>query len=596
MQVSRVGCLVAGQPSMSKYPDVAIERNVPARMRDGVTLYADIYRPESDEPLPVVLMRLPYDKTSAESSTHIHPLWYARQGYVVVVQDTRGRGMSEGEFYPFQSEAEDGYDTVEWAARLPGSSAKVGMYGFSYTGATQLLAAVMQPPHLTCLAPGFTAADYSDGWVYQGGAFSLAFSMSWAVRLAAEIARRRGKPDRELELQQTFHNIRDWHNYLPLRDFPPLKSDDIGRYYYDWLAHPSWDSYSGTARAGWQQWSIRTRHGSIQVPALHSGGWYDVFLEGTLQNFRGIREQGATEAAQRGQHLLIGPWAHRPWAPLIGEMDFGDEARNVVDDAVLHFFDHWLKSQDNGVDRELPVQIFVMGENRWRYESAFPPRRARPAEYYLHSEGRANSSNGDGTLDLALPGDEPSDTYCHDPRSPVESVGGHSCCYPDISPMGPADQRQVEYRYDVLVFTSSVLDHDLEVTGSVSATLFASSSALDTDFTVKLVDVFPDGRAINLCDGIIRARYRNGYERAELIEPDKVYEYTIQAGSTCNVFKAGHRVRVEIASSNFPMYDRNPGHGGEIAAATYADLRPATQFVFHDARYPSHITLPVVER
>lgn len=581
---------------MPKYPNVVIQRNVPARMRDGVTLYADIYRPESETTLPVVLMRLPYDKTSAESGSHLHPLWYARQGYLVVVQDTRGRGVSEGEFYPFKSEAEDGYDSVEWAAGLPGSSSKVGMYGFSYTGATQLLAAVMQPPHLTCIAPGFTPDDYNDHWMYQGGAFSLAFGMSWAVRLATEIARRHGNPIRELELQQTFVNIGDWHGYLPLRDLPPLRADDYGRFYFDWLAYPNWDEYPKTVGEGWQQWSIQPRHPLVQVPALHSGGWYDIFLEGTLRNFKGIRDRAAYETARNGQHLLIGPWAHRPWAPLVGQMDFGLEAQNVVDDAVVHFFDFWLKGQDNGVDRELPVQVFVMGENRWRYESSFPARRARPVEYYLHSDGRANSAYGDGRLDLSLPNDEPSDTYCHDPRSPVESVGGHSCCHPLKSPMGPVDQRQIECRYDMLVYTSQILDQDLEVTGSVSATLFAGSSARDTDFTVKLVDVFPDGRAINICDGIIRARYRNGSEHPELIEPDKVYEYTIQVGSTCNVFKAGHRIRIEIASSNFPMYDRNPGHGGEIASATYADYRLATQYVFHDARYPSHLNLPVVER
>ena len=404
---------------MPKYPSVAIERNVPARMRDGVALYADVYRPESDEPLPVILMRLPDDKTSAESSVHIHPLWYARQGYLVVVQDTRGRGMSEGEFYPYRSEAEDGYDTVEWAAGLPASNAKVGMYGFSYAGATQLLAAVMQPPHLTCLAPGFTAADYYDHWTYRGGAFSLASSMSWAVKLATGNARRRGNPALEMELQETLLHIGEWHRYLPTRDFPPLKSDDIGHYLYDWLAHPTWDEY-------WQQWSIHPRYGRVQVPALHLGGWYDPALEGTLRNFSGIRDHGASEEAQRGQHLLLGPWAHVPWSPLIGQAESGAETGNVVDDAVLHFFDHWLKGEDNGVDRELPVQIFVMGENRWRYESSFPPRRARPAEYFIHSDGRANSSNGDGGLDPTPPGDEPSDTYCHDPRFPVQSVGGHS--------------------------------------------------------------------------------------------------------------------------------------------------------------------------
>lgn len=573
---------------MQRYPDVTIERNVSARMRDGVSLSADIYRPSSDTPLPVILMRLPYDKTSAEKEGHKPPLWFARQGYIVVVQDSVGRFTSEGEFYPFKYEAAHGYDSVEWAARLPGASGKVGMYGFSYVGATQLLAAVSQPPHLTCIAPGFTSSDYYDGWTYQGGALSLAFALSWAVNLAVENARFRGLPRREMELQDIMFGIGDWHRYMPLCDFPPLKSDDIGSYLFDWLAHPSRDDY-------WRQWSIRDRFSNISVPALHVGGWYDVFLEGNIENFRGIRSATANEQAKRGQQLLIGPWTHLPWAPRVGEIDFGPNAGNVVDDALVHFFDYWLKGIDNGVDRELPVSLFVMGENRWRYESDFPPLRARNHRYYLHSHGRANSLNGDGGLNKRLTEEEPFDTFCHDPLWPVPSVGGHSCCFPDISPMGPRDQRDVEQRNDVLIFSTDVLDQKVEVCGTVTATLFASSSAPDTDFTVKLVDVFPDGRAINLCDGIIRARYRNGLERSEFIEPEKVYEYKIAVGSTCNVFQPGHRIRVEVASSNFPMYDRNPGFTGEISRATFLDLHAANQNIFHDARYPSFISLPILE-
>lgn len=573
---------------MPNPPIVHIEKNVPARMRDGVTLYADVYRPVSDVPLPVLLMRLPYDKTSAEAAGHKPPLWFARHGYVVVIQDTRGRNTSEGTFYPFKYEMQDGYDTVEWAAQLPGSNGKVGTYGFSYVGATQLLAAVMQPPHLAAIAPGFTGSDYYDGWTYQGGALSLAFALSWAVNLSMEDARHRGDAASEMEMQDLMLKIGDWHRYMPLAEFPPLKRRDLGAFFYDWLAHPTCDEY-------WQAWSIRTRHARIQVPALHIGGWYDVFLEGTIENFQGIRAKSENAGARESQQLLIGPWTHMPWAPRVGDVDFGEEARNIVDDALIRFFDRRLKGIAKEDDPEPSVKLFVQGRNQWLATDDFPPPNTRLHKYFLHSSGAANSSMGDGTLTLDAAGEEAYDTYCHDPVWAVQSVGGHSCCFPFISPMGPRDQREVEYRNDVLVYTGEVLNHDLTVCGTVTATLYASSSARDADFAVKLVDVFPDGCAINLCDGILRARYRNGLERAELLEPDTVYELTIVVGSTCNVFKAGHRIRVEIASSNFPMYDRNPGHGGDISAASFLDLVSSNQNIFHDARYPSHLVLPVLE-
>ena len=573
---------------MSDTLPVLLEKDVPAKMRDGITLYADVYRPDAPGRYPVILMRLPYDKTAAETITYAHPSWYASHGYVVVVQDTRGRGMSEGEFYPFRDEAHDGYDTVEWAAALPDTNGKVGMYGFSYVGATQLLGAVQRPPHLVCICPGFTTSDYYDYGAYQGGSFSLAFNSYWAVFLAMDTARRRGLPQREMELLDTMWGIANWHGFMPLSDFPPLQ-DGLAPYFYDWLSHPTWDGY-------WQPWSLQTRYDRFAVPALHIGGWYDIFLEGTLRNFEGIRRHAESEQTRQSQHLIIGPWWHMPWIPSVGQVDFGPEARNLIDSAQLHWLDHWLKATDNGALDEPPVRLFVMGENRWRTENEWPLARAQATRYYLHSNGLANSLNGDGTLSQDPPGDEPPDVYVHDPHFPVQSLGGHSCCFPALSPMGPADQRAVEYRNDVLVYTTERLTHDVEVIGPVTVTLFAASSASDTDFTAKLVEVYPDGRAINLCDGIIRARYRAGLERTTLTEPGRVYEYTIAVGSTGNVFKSGHCIRLEIASSNFPMYDRNPGHAGDISTASFADLCLATQHVFHASSRPSCMTLPIVPR
>ena len=569
--------------------EVTVERDVPATMRDGAVLHADIYRPTSDGPLPALLMRLPYDKVGAQTITYAHPIWYARQGFLVIVQDVRGRGRSEGEFYPFRHEAEDGYDTIEWAATVPGCNGAVGMFGFSYVGATQLLPAPLRPPHLVALAPGFTNDGAYEGWTYQSGALSLAFAMSWATSLAPDTARRRGQVELEASLMSTLGSIASWYWCLPLRDFPVLNQEAVAPYFYHWLEHPTNDAY-------WQQWEIAKRYGEIAVPALHIGGWYDVFLEGTLRNFRGLREQAGSVEARRRQRLVIGPWYHMPWTQQVGAVDFGPEAQNSIDDLQVRWFKQWLKGEDTGILDEPPVRLFVMGENRWRNEEEWPLARAVETAFHLHSDGRANSVSGNGTLAVPAPGAEDPDIFVYDPSAPVPSLGGHSCCFPQIAPMGPADQRSIEARNDVLVYTGEVLTQDLEVTGPVQVILWAASTAVDTDFTAKLVDVYPDGTAINLCDGLIRARFRRSHRHPEPLVPDHVYEYTIRAGSTSNLFQAGHRIRLEISSSNFPQYDRNLNTGEDVGVGSLAGRITATQTIFHDASRPSRLMLPIVPR
>jgi putative CocE/NonD family hydrolase len=566
---------------------INVKRNVPGQMRDGTILYADIYYPQGEGPFPAILMRLPYDKTHGQDYVYAHPSWFARHGYLVVVQDTRGRWQSEGEFYILKYEMADGYDTVEWVAGLPECNGKVGMYGFSYVGATQLLAAVMQPPHLTCICPAMTGSQYFDGWAYNGGAFSLAFNLSWAVELAIGEAHRRGLPDLERELWTAFMDLGNWFGYLPLNEIPLLKRENIAPYFFDWINHPSYDDY-------WKQWSIDLRYDQIKVPCLFTGGWYDAFRDGTLKNFNSVRQNHEVQVEKHNHKLIVGPWYHVPWARLVGQVDFGEEARNFMSEVHLQWFDYWLRNIEHSYLEEPPVKIFVMGENTWRHEADWPPRGVKYIDYYFHSQNGANSLNGDGRLDRIKPQDELPDIYVYDPHSPVPSRGGHSCCFANVAPIGPFDQREVELQSQVLVYTTELLREDVFISGPVSVTLWAASSAVDTDFTVKLVDVFPDGRAINLTEGIIRARYRNSLEKPSLLEPGEVYKFSFLAGNSCNIFKVGHRIRVEISSSNFPHWDRNTNTGNVPAMDRYTDMIVATQHVFHDSRYPSHVTLPIV--
>lgn len=573
---------------MDRHLNVTIERDVPAVMRDGTTLYADVYRPADGEPHPVILVRLPYDKAQAMLISYAHPVWYAQHGYIVVMQDTRGRYASQGDFYPFKYEMTDGYDSVEWAAALPGSNGKVGMYGFSYVGATQLLAAVMKPPHLTCIVPGLTGSQYYDGWTYNGGALALSFALSWSLNLSMDTAHRRQDAELEAAVSAGFPNTASLSYMLPLTEFGLLKDSDIAPYFFDWLAHPTYDDY-------WKQWSIDSRYDQIEVPALHFGGWYDIFRDGVLKNFNGIQQSGGNEIARDNQKLVVGPWYHIPWSQHTGQIDFGAEAHGIFDDLQLRWFDYWLKGIDNGVIDEPRVRLFLMGDNRWLEADTWPLPNTQETPFYLHSGGRANSLEGDGRLSRDVPGDEAPDINVFDPHYPTPSFGGHSCCFPHISPMGPADQRPVEVFHTVLVYTSDVLENDLTIAGNVTATLWATSSTVDADFTVKLVDVYPDGRAINLTEGILRARYRDSLEVPELLQPDEVYQLTLAVGNTCNVFKAGHRIRVEVAHSNFPHWDRNTNTGNVPAADTYSDMQVSQHLIFHDHNRPSHITLPVVE-
>jgi len=557
--------------------EVTVERNVAAKMRDGVTLRADIYRPKIDGQFPVLLTRTPYDKTGTMGLG----LLAAARGYVVIAQDVRGRFASEGDWYPFKYESQDGYDTVEWAAALPYSNGKVGMFGGSYVGATQFLAAIAAPPHLAGICPNITASNDHDGWTYQGGAFEQWFNESWTTGLAMNSMRRR--------LEKSGDAL-GGSKVLPLTSYPVVEAPSpagVASYFTDWLAHPDFDAY-------WKQWSIEDHYGQIQVPVFSLGAWYDIFLGGSLKNFSRLKAEGGTDAARRGQRLLvyIGGHAGGPTSRQVGAVDFGEKAPFVLNDVMLRWYDSLLKGQANGVEKEKPVKIFVMGKNEWREEDDWPLARSKSTRYFLHSAGAANGLSGDGTLSALAPGEEKHDQYVYDPGDPVPTIGGPLCCEALPTGIGPQDQRPAEARSDVLVYATPAFAKDTEVTGPVSLDLYVSTSAVDTDFTGTLVDVWPNGFAQNLTAGILRLRYRNSPEKAELANPGETYHITVDLWATSNVFLAGHKLRLEISSSNFPRFDRNLNTGEEQARATR--MVKATNAIYHDKTHPSAVILPVV--
>ncbi|MGE5110081.1 MAG: CocE/NonD family hydrolase [Acidobacteriaceae bacterium] len=581
MVVFLVVLITAISASAEETYSVTVQTGVEAKMRDGTVLRADIYRPTTEGKFPVLLQRTPYDKRNERS----FGLKAAARGYVVVVQDVRGRYSSDGEWYPFKNESNDGYDTVEWVAALPYSNGKVGMFGGSYVGATQMLTAIAHPPHLAGICPVVTASNYHDGWTYQGGAFEQWFNESWTSGLAQDTLNR-SVQDRT--------NARNGIWKLPLTSYPlfelPQASADqqltkeLAPYFLDWLAHPNYDEY-------WKRWSIEEHFRDIQVPMLTVAAWYDIFLGGSLRNYEGVKAHGGSETARKGQHLLVVIGGHAGGGRKVGDVDFGPAAESDEEDTTISWYDYLFKGVTNQFSAK-PVRLFVLGANQWRNEDDWPLPRAKETKYFLHSAGKANSLKGEGTLETTAARTEAADRYIYDPENPVPTVGGPLCCDGEHLKPGPRDQRRVEARDDVLVYTTSAFAKDFEVTGPVKLELYASSSAVDTDFTAKLVDVWPDGFAQNLTEGIVRARYRDSQEVPALMNPDQTYKFTVDMWATSNVFRKGHKLRLEISSSNFPRFDRNMNTGEEQALAEKSVK--ATNMIYHDAEHPSALLLPVV--
>jgi putative CocE/NonD family hydrolase len=501
-----------------------------------------------------LLVRTPYGK-----GTTLLPGYrlFTDNGFVVVVQDVRGRYASEGVFRPPLQEDNDGSDTINWIAKQPWSDGAVGMLGGSYLGIAQWRAALSRNPHLRAMFPIVAGSDeYRDRFYSPGGALKLGHRMQWIAENLA--LRGHQRPP-----------FSDFIFHLPLRTMDRLVTGQSVGFYQETLNHPTYDTY-------WRNRSTREHLSDTNVPAFIVGGWYDNYVESDLDTFAGLSKRS-------GAHrILIGPWPHNMSERFPG-VSFGRDADINIRPTQLKWFLHWMRGPQPVPDYpQAPVRIFVMGANRWRDEQEWPIARTRYTPVYL-TAGRTLSPE---------PRTSGRDEFVYDPRNPVPTRGGAVCCNSKVFPAGPMDQRDIEARPDVLVYSTSALKEDVEVTGQVEAILYISTSARDTDFTAKLVDVFPSGYARNLCDGILRLRYRNGLGRAELAAPGDVYAVRIKAGVTSNVFKAGHRIRIEISSSNFPRFDRNPNTG--TLSADEQELRSARQTVYYGGRRASHILLPVV--
>lgn len=587
----------AAQVSSSLFPGVTCEE-VQVPMRDGTLLTTDVYLPSAPGRYPVVMQRDPYGRAFGDGcfvGLSMGVATFAQQGYVGIDQQVRGTYTSQGSFTPVFQEAKDGYDAIEWAGVQPWSTGKVGMTSGSYLGIVQWQAAPLRPPHLVAIAPSVMDSDYHDGVFYVNGVFSLWLNQSWpAGYIVPDQMYRGGQSSAQVDAWKMLVNdnlFTNWVWQLPLSRFSEFRQ--FASFYYDWVGHPNYDAY-------WAKVDTSTRYRDITVPALISGDWYDPFQVGTVQNFQGMRSVGGSAQARQGTRLIMGAYGHSGDS---GTPTFGDD---TPDPSIqMRFFDHYLKGLDNGFEDDPIVHLYVLvppnsgdtGSGFWITGNNFPLPGTQIAKYFLHSGGHANTRLGDGVLTEDDGGRDGSartaaDRFDYDPDNPVPTVGGNMCCNGVLLPAGALDQSTVELRNDVLVYTGAPLAHDMAVIGTVNATFWAMTSARDTDFTLKLVDVHPDGLTHNVLDRIVRARFREGSRLPpELIEPNQPYQYTLELGNTATILRAGHQIRVEVSSSSFPHYSRNLNTGLDNNSTDAVLV--AHQTILHDKDHPSFVALPV---
>jgi len=557
-----------------EHTKVIIEMNEMVPMRDGVNLAVDIYRPAKPGKYPTVLSRIPYGTDGGGYYKYIGK-YFAKNGYVMLAQDCRGIENSEGTWYPLIYEIPDGKDTVEWIKRQSWYDGTLGMIGASYFGYTQWETA-LDNPDVTCMVPLFTSPNMFD-MVINGGALEYIMVEGWLEGMESQVKETEWDPD----FESGYFNA-------PMREAQPIDMEAIRENPTQYspmalLEHPG--DVQNKAPGDFEPY-----YKTVSAPGLLIGGWYDQFLQPQLDDFVAIRKEGKGNA--RESRLIVGPWTHG-----IPQSDLEDGKYAGIK-MFLHqslaWYERWLKGVQNGIEDQAPVKIFVMGENVWRDEQEWPLARTEYTNYYLHSRGNAElGEDSDGSLSKQAPGsDEPVDTFKYDPKNPRPTKGGTFQPFTGI-PAGSFDQAEFLDRKDTLLFMTPELKEGVEVTGPISVTLYASSSAKDTDFTAMLMDVHPDGKFMYIQDGCIRARYRNGYDEGAPLKPGKVYEFTLDLWSTSNYFKPGHRIAVEISSSNYPQYNRNTNGGGE---GGIDNIVVADQTIYHNKEYPSHITLPVIPR
>jgi len=553
-----------------------VQKDVPVKMRDGVILRADVLLPQSEGKFPVLVYRTPYGKDNAPKSWTTFPKAVAR-GYAVVIQDVRGRYASDGEFDAYKNEGRDGYDTIEWAAAQPWSNGNVGTFGLSYPGAVQWLAAIENPPHLKAMVPAMTFSTPRN-FFYSGGVFDGSW-IDWIWFNIAPDVRKRKHLDGPKTYKEASETWKMGHerlqNFLPLRELPDFKQ--AAPFYYEWLAHPPADS--------WWDWAeLRGKYDRVHCAVLNISGWYDEAYgpDGATTNFNGLLAARKGEKDPRTR-TIIGPWTHGELERTkAGDLDFGPDAKVNYDEIILRWMDHYVKGVDNGVEREKPVRIFVMGDNKWRDEDSWPPRRSEAKDYVLN----AGSKKGGGTLLEYL--SHFSSSYSEllpDPAHPVTDP---------YEAFGARDYKSLEGRDDVLVFDSFPFERDMEVTGPIQATIYASADVPDFDLWVRILDVWPDGHAFNLMSpglDVLRASYRNGSLKPELLEPGNIYELKLDRMLTSNVFKAGHKIRMQISGAFFPHFSRNLQTGE--SEVTSSKTRVGHIRIYHWNDTLSSVTLSV---
>lgn len=547
---------------------IAVEQlGLAVPMRDGVRLATDVFLPKEGGRWPTILVRTPYNRKAPYTTSY---RYFVPHGYAVVIQDVRGRFASQGVFESTLHEGPDGNDTLNWIASQPWSDGRIGMAGGSYLGIAQWWAAVQGNPHLQTISPMCSGNDeYTDRFYSQGGALQIGHRLLWLAE----------------NLIPPSHVRPLFSSYI---DHVPLRTADIpaaGMVLKPWrtaISHPSYDAH-------WKQFSIRERMRSIKIPVLSWGGWFDEYAESDLDTFARLAKQGTTV------ETWIGPWAHDPgWR--FPTREFGPNANVAIRARQLEWYNRWLRngSGTEETNTASTLHIFVMGPNIWRDEHEWPLARTRATPLYLASDGQANSAGGAGSLQWQPVKEATPDSFVYDPKYPVPTAGGAICCEPVVLPPGPLDQTEVEKRSDVLVYTTAPLREEIEITGTVRATLYVSTSVNDTDFTVKLVDVHPDGRPLLVTDGIQRLRYRISLSEPSFVKKNTAYQISVDAGVTSYVFGQGHSIRAEISSSNFPRFDRNLNSARPVAEES--KYTKAKQTVFHERSYPSAIILPVIPR